>query len=90
MHGVWYEPVLSVAEALLDPIIQSTGAFIDVAGADGPIPGVATPVDFLGSLLASSLPVPDHGQHTDEILQELGHDWDKIIDRSFLPKDLAG
>ena len=79
-HGVWYEPVLSVGEALLDPIIQNTGAFIDVAGPDGPIPGIASPVDFVGSALAPALPVPEHGQHTDEILQELGHEWDEIID----------
>ncbi|MCU1396184.1 MAG: putative CoA-transferase [Ilumatobacteraceae bacterium] len=79
-HGVWYEPVLSIGEALDDPIIRSTGAFIDVAGPDGPIPGVASPVDFAGSAIPCVQPVPDHGQHTDEILLELGHDWDTIID----------
>ena len=77
--GVWYEPVLSIGEALADPVIEGTGAFIDVASVDGSIPGVATPVDFAGSVSIPSLPVPDHGQHTDEILQELGHDWDTII-----------
>ncbi len=23
---------------------------------------------------------PEHGQHTDEVLQELGYDWDRIIE----------
>ena len=79
-HGVWYEPVLSVAEALVDPIITESGAFIEVAGTDGTIPGVATPIDFVGSTLDTSVAVPDHGQHTDDILLALGHDWDAIID----------
>ena len=76
---MWYEPVLSIGEALDDPVIQGSGAFIEVAAADGIIPGIATPVDFVGSVGASGLPVPAHGQHTDDVLQELGHDWDTII-----------
>jgi len=77
--GVWYEPVLSIGEALDDPVIQGSGAFIEVAAADGSIPGIATPVDFVGSVGVRGRPVPAHGEHTDDVLQELGHDWDTII-----------
>ena len=77
---MWYEPVLSIDEALADPVIQGAGAFIEVAGHDAPIPGIATPVDFAGSVSIPARPVPKHGEHTDDILQELGHDWDTIIE----------
>jgi acetolactate synthase-1/2/3 large subunit len=40
----------------------------------------ATPVTFLDYTVEPRLPVPEVGQHTEEILVELGMDWDRIIE----------
>jgi crotonobetainyl-CoA:carnitine CoA-transferase CaiB-like acyl-CoA transferase len=79
-HGVWYEPVLSIAETVVDPIVRGAGAFIEVPGPDGPMPSVATPVDFPGSPITALRPPPELGEHTDAVLLALGHDWDTIVE----------
>lgn len=78
-YDIWYEPVLSIEEAIDDPIVAASGAFIEMPGRSGPIPSVASPVDFVGSALTVSRPTPELGEHTDDILVELGHDWDQIV-----------
>ena len=78
-HEVWYEPVLSIGEAADDPIGRAAGAIIDVPAPHGTIPGVNQPIDFAGSPIRPRRPVPGHGEHTDEILGELGYDEEAII-----------
>ena len=49
---------------------------------------VASPVDFDGTPWALRGPAPEFGQHTEEVLLELGYDWDGIIglkDRGLIP-----
>jgi crotonobetainyl-CoA:carnitine CoA-transferase CaiB-like acyl-CoA transferase len=80
-HGVWYEPVLTLQEVLDDPVVQGAGAFVDAPAPNGgTMRTVASPVDFVGTPIRPTLPPPGAGEHTDELLAELGLDWDRIIE----------
>jgi crotonobetainyl-CoA:carnitine CoA-transferase CaiB-like acyl-CoA transferase len=77
--GMWWAPVQTTIEALDDPQVRASGAFVEVPQPDGTTaPGVASPVDFGDTRWAPAGPSPECGQHTEEILLELGYDWEAI------------
>jgi len=81
-ENVWWAPVQHVHEVIHDPQARAAGAFVAVPSADGgdAVEMVASPVDFTGTpMQARSMP-PEFGQHTEEVLLELGYDWDRIIE----------
>jgi crotonobetainyl-CoA:carnitine CoA-transferase CaiB-like acyl-CoA transferase len=72
-EGVWWSPVQTVEELLVDPQAWAAGGFVEVPEPDGgSVMAVATPVDFHGTPWAPRWMAPDAGRHTDEVLTELG------------------
>ncbi len=79
-NNVWWAPVNTITQAREDPVVQAAGAFTEVEGPDGVVmPFVNTPADFYGTPTGPRGVPPELGQHTEEVLLEMGFDWDKII-----------
>jgi crotonobetainyl-CoA:carnitine CoA-transferase CaiB-like acyl-CoA transferase len=79
-NNVWWAPINHIHEAIEDPMVRQSGAFVDVPGADGETTEmVATPADFSGTPWETRSMPPELGQHTEEVLLELGFDWEAIV-----------
>jgi crotonobetainyl-CoA:carnitine CoA-transferase CaiB-like acyl-CoA transferase len=77
--GMWWAPVQSTTEVIADPQAEAAGAWVDVPVAEGGTARmVATPVDFSDTRWAPAGASPECGQHTEEVLLELGYDWERI------------
>ena len=80
-EDVWWAPVQHAHEVVDDPQAHAGGGFVVVPNEGGdPVQMVATPVDFAGTPWSPRSMPPEFAQHTEEILLELGHDWDRIIE----------
>jgi crotonobetainyl-CoA:carnitine CoA-transferase CaiB-like acyl-CoA transferase len=77
-EGVWWSPVQATHDLLHDPQAGPAGVFIDVPTASGHARMVSTPLDFSGTAWAPAAMSPEIGQHTEEVLLELGYDWEQI------------
>lgn len=79
IKGIW-SPVQTPGEILEDPQVKANGYVAEVVGAHGgSFKLVTTPVQFDGQP-AQPRRAPGHGEHTDEILGELGMDMDAILE----------
>jgi crotonobetainyl-CoA:carnitine CoA-transferase CaiB-like acyl-CoA transferase len=75
-----WAPVQSVEELVNDPQVLANG-YVGVVEVDGGesyrLPAVPVQFDEAPPELHRA---PEHGEHTEAILLELGHDWDRIIE----------
>ena len=78
-ENVWWAPVNTVNDVVADPLAHEAGVFREVEGPDGPLTFVATPADFSETVAGPQGLAPELGQHTEEVLLELGYDWEQII-----------
>jgi crotonobetainyl-CoA:carnitine CoA-transferase CaiB-like acyl-CoA transferase len=73
--GVPAGPINDLEQVFSDPQIIHRGMRLELASAaakDGKIPGVRTPIVLDGAPMASDRPSPRLGEHTAEILREIG------------------
>lgn len=82
LEGVW-APASSPSEIYHDEqaIVNGYLPVVRTEGDDEAAPRVvASPAQFDDAPLESVDPVPEHGQHTEEVLLELGMSWDEILE----------
>ena len=73
--GVPAGPINTLDQVFDDPHVKHRGMKLDIPSdhaKDGTIPGIRTPITLDGQPMASPNPAPRLGQHTAEILKEIG------------------
>ncbi len=77
MDGVW-APYQEPLELHTDPQVVANGYLATVETDEGPCDLVTNPVQFDERPFELTR-APGHGEQTEELLLELGYDWDDII-----------
>lgn len=71
--GAWLAPVRTLAEALADPAVVASGIVQEIdTNYGGHYRVVKEPLKMTATPLVSDRPAPNHGEHSVEILAELG------------------
>jgi crotonobetainyl-CoA:carnitine CoA-transferase CaiB-like acyl-CoA transferase len=73
--GVPAGPINNLEQVFNDPHVKHRGMKLDIPSADaksGTIPGIRTPIMIDGAPMAAPRPAPKLGEHTADILREIG------------------
>ncbi|HET6964745.1 MAG TPA: CoA transferase [Acidimicrobiales bacterium] len=76
--GIRHAPVRDYAAVAADPSVWDNGYLIRAAAVGAQDDVVGTPVRFSATPAVASGTAPELGQHTEEVLLELGYTWDDI------------
>lgn len=90
-EGVPCAPVRKVGEALRDEHVRARGLLQEVQVEGAPVPQLLFPALFDGARPPARLPPPRLGQHTEQVLEELGysrHEIQRLLEQgvAFAPK----
>ena len=73
-HDCCLAPVLTIAESMENPQLQHRKMFIDTEHpTDGSVKQIAFPIKFSDDAFTVERHAPGHGEHTEEVLSELGY-----------------
>ena len=76
---VRYAPVNDYEQAANDPLVLENNYLVDLEDINGEIKRVVgSPIKMSATPAKPSVQAPELGQHTEEILLEIGLDWDAI------------
>jgi crotonobetainyl-CoA:carnitine CoA-transferase CaiB-like acyl-CoA transferase len=74
-----FDPVQKVGELATDPQVVANGYLTDIEDEVGRTLRLVTPPIRFDDAPYSMRRAPDHGEHTDQVLAEVGYDMDEII-----------
>ena len=79
-EDVWWAPAQSLAEVVEDEQLHAAGGFIEIPAGEveEKMTAVASPVTFRGDPLTHTGPIPALGEHTAEVLSEVGMSQEEI------------